>query len=107
MLRAEETNNNVQRVKLYWLAYKRQLIRTAPHHVRADILDPQYVVDDFQSATKQHVRHLKSRGMTRYFDIRRINRQHLDAVDEDEMKDEMNTMTVLMSHHGTVYDLSL
>ena len=87
VLREEETNDKVQRVKLYWLAYKTQLIRAAPHHVRADILGPQHLLDDLQTATNQ-VRQLKSRGVTRYFDLRRVNRQQLDDVEEDEMKDE-------------------
>ena len=35
-----------------WL-YKTQFIRAAPHHVRADILGPQHLMDDLQSATNQ------------------------------------------------------
>ena len=31
------------KVNTYWLAYKSQLIRAAPHHVRGDILGPQHV----------------------------------------------------------------
>ena len=51
------------RVHVYWLAYKTQLIRCAPHHVRADIKGSQHALDDVQSALTT-VRQLKSRGVT-------------------------------------------
>ena len=46
--------------------------RAAPHHVRADILGPQHVLEDLQSALNK-VRQLKSRGVTRFYDLRRVN----------------------------------
>ena len=46
-------------VKTYWLAYKTQLIRAAPHHVRGDILGPEHVIDDLQKSLNM-VRQLKS-----------------------------------------------
>ena len=58
-----EADTAAPKVKTYWLAYKTQLIRAAPHHVRADILGPQHVLEDLQSALNK-VRQLKSRGVT-------------------------------------------
>ena len=75
------------KIKTYWLAYKSQLVRAAPHHVRGDILGPQHVLDDMQAALNT-VRQLKSRGVTRYYDLRRANRQQLDDVEEDEQQDD-------------------
>lgn len=40
------------RVHAYWLAYKTQLIRRAPHHVRADIKGSQHALDDVQAALR-------------------------------------------------------
>ena len=37
-----------------------------------------FCMDDLQSAMNQ-VRQLKSRGVTRHFDLRRVNRQHLET----------------------------
>lgn len=74
-------------VKTYWLAYKTQLIRAAPHHVRGDILGPDHVIDDLQKALNQ-VRHLKSRGVTRWYDLQRVNKQRLDDVEDDEQLDD-------------------
>ena len=74
-------------VKTYWLAYKTQLIRAAPHHVRSDILGPEHVIDDLQKSLNL-VRQLKSRGVTRWYDLNRVNRQRLEDVDDDEQIDE-------------------
>ena len=76
-----EAQTEATKIKTYWLAYKSQLVGAAPHHVRGDILGPQHVLDDMQAAT---VRQLKSRGVTRYYDLRRANRQQLDDVEDDE-----------------------
>ena len=70
------------------LAYKTQLIRAAPHHhVRGDILGPEHVLDDLQTALN-HVRQLKSRGVTRCYDLLKVNRQRLEEVEEDEQQDD-------------------
>ena len=82
-----EADTAAPKVKTYWLAYKTQLIRAAPHHVRADILGHQHVLEDLQSALNK-VRQLKSRGVTRFYDLRRVNRQQLDDVEEDEQHTE-------------------
>ena len=74
-------------VKTYWLSYKTQLIRAAPHHVRGDILGPEHVLDDLQSALN-HVRQLKSRGVTRCYDLLKVNRQRLEEVEEEEQHDD-------------------
>ena len=74
-------------VKTYWLSYKTQLIRAAPHHVRGDILGPEHVLDDLQSALN-HVRQLKSRGVTRCYDLLKVNRQRLEEVEKDEQQND-------------------
>ena len=84
-----EATTDAAKIKTYWLAYKSQLVRAAPHHVRGDILGPQHVLDDMQAALNT-VRQLKSRGVTRYYDLRRSNRQQLDDVEEDEQQDDLN-----------------
>ena len=57
------------RVHVYWLAYKTQLVRCAPHHVRADIKGSQHAL-----AALTTVRQLKSRGVTRYYDLHQLNK---------------------------------
>ena len=66
------------RVHVYWLAYKTQLIKCAPHHVRADIKGSQHALDDVQSALTT-VRQLKSRGVTRYCDLHQLNKSNLTS----------------------------
>ena len=89
VLREEDPDapTEATKVNTYWLAYKSQLIRAAPHHVRGDILGPQHVLDDLQASLNM-VRQLKSRGVTRYYDLRRVNRQQLEDVEEDEQYDD-------------------
>ena len=70
-------------VSVYWLAFKSQLIRCAPHHVRADVKSFNHAIDDTQKALNT-VRQLRSRGVTRFYDLQRTNRQNLADVEEDE-----------------------
>ena len=55
-----------QRVHVYWLAYKTQLIRRAPHHVRTDIKSIGHALDDAQQAlsTVQQLRYVGSLATT-------------------------------------------
>ena len=70
--------------KVYWIAYKTQLIRCAPHHVRSDYTTADHSIEDLQSAKKE-VQGLKSRGVTRFLDLNLLNRNHIDDVlEEDE-----------------------
>ena len=69
----QEAQTEATKIKTYWLAYKSQLVRAAPHHV----------LDDMQAALNTE-RQLKSRGVTRCYDLRRANRQQLDDVEDDE-----------------------
>ena len=87
IMREEYPDSRKPTIKTYWLAYKTQLIRAAPHHVRGDILGPERVIDDLQKSLNM-VRQLKSRGVTRWYDLQRVNRQRLDDVDEDEQIDD-------------------
>ena len=75
------------RVHVYWLAYKTQLIRCAPHHVRADIKGSQHALDNVQAALTT-VRQLKSRGVTRYYDLHQLNKNNLVDVDSDAHMDD-------------------
>ena len=70
-------------VSVYWLAFKTQLIRCAPHHVRADVKSFNHAIEDTQTALNT-VRQLKSRGVTRFYDLHRVNRQNLADVEDDE-----------------------
>ena len=62
---------------VYWLAWKTQLLRCSPHHVRADFTTANNQVVDAKLAIKE-VQSLKSRGVTRYLDLDRVNKhEHL------------------------------
>eukprot|EP00435_Cladocopium_sp_Y103_P020469 s5461_g5.t1 len=88
----------------YWICYKTQLIRCAPHHCRPDFHAlATNVIDNLEEAknvlrqiksrgAKNVLRQIKSRGVTRYLDLSRVNRQHIDDIEEDEemMSDSSN-----------------
>ena len=71
------------RPRLYWLAFKTQLIRAAPHHVRPNFEDISAGVDGLDAA-RRDVDGLRSRGVTRFLDLSRVNRRNIDDIDDDE-----------------------
>ena len=71
------------RPHLYWIAHGTQLLRCAPHHVRADFRTADTVIGGLVEA-RRIVGQLKSRGVTRYLDLERVNKRNIDDVDEDE-----------------------
>ena len=72
---------------VYWLAFKTQLIRCAPHHVRPDFTNSsQTLLGSLQDA-KRHLQSLKSRGVTRYLDLNVANKRNIDDVDDEEQED--------------------
>ena len=81
--RRPNTEDSESPVSVYWLAYKTQLIRCAPHHVRADVRNLNHSIEDTRDALNL-VRQLKSRGVTRFYDLHRVNRQNLADVEDDE-----------------------
>ena len=78
-----------RRPHVYWLAYKTQLIRCAPHHVRADVKSVGHVLDDVQKALNS-VRQLRSRGVTRCYDLHKLNKHDIVDAEEDEHRDDPN-----------------
>ena len=70
----------------YCLAWKTQLLRYVPHHVRADLTSMANQIEDAKEA-KKAVAGLRSRGVTRFLDLERINKHNLDDLDDDEMSD--------------------
>ena len=69
---------------VYWLAHKTQLIRAAPHHVRPDFTSIEdTAVENLKDATST-LQALKSRGVTRYVDLNKANKQDLFDVEEHE-----------------------
>ena len=75
------------RPAVYWLAFKTQLIRCAPHHVRPDFTNAsQTLLGNLQEA-KRHLRDLNSRGVTRYLDLNVSNRRNLDDIEDDEQEE--------------------
>ncbi len=70
--------------RVYWISYKTQLIRCAPHHVRSDFTSSEHVLEDLQAAKKE-VQALKSRGVTRFLDLQAVNKRDIDDIlEEDE-----------------------
>ena len=69
--------------KVYWLAYKTQLIRAAPHHVRSDYQSTEHAIEDIQLA-KREIQGLKSRGVTRFLDLSMLNRNNVDDILEED-----------------------
>ena len=69
---------------IYWICHKTQLLRCAPHHCRPDFRQiTNNVVDNLLEA-KEVLRQVKSRGVTRFLDLNRLNRQYIDDINEDE-----------------------
>eukprot|EP00435_Cladocopium_sp_Y103_P051490 s1436_g16.t1 len=60
-----------------------QLLRAAPHHVRPNFVDLQVGIDGLQAA-RHAIAGLKSRGVTRFLDLGRLNRRNIDDVEDDE-----------------------
>ena len=74
-----------EKPELYWLAYKTQLIRCSPHHVRADFTAADTQLADAQEARRE-VASLRSRGVTRFLDLNKINRRRrLEDFNEDDI----------------------
>ena len=72
---------------VYWLAFKTQLIRCAPHHVRPDFTNSsQTLLGNLQDA-KRHLQDLKSRGVTRCLDLNVSNKKNIDDIDDEEQED--------------------
>ena len=77
-------NDEQGNASVYWICHKTQLLRCAPHHVRPDFRTIcKNVVDNLQEA-KDVLRDAKSRGVTRFLDLNKLNRQHIDDINEDE-----------------------
>ena len=68
---------------VYWLSHGTQLLRCAPHHVRQDFRSVETTIGGLEVA-RQAVASLKSRGVTRFLDLDRLNKRNIDEVDEDE-----------------------
>lgn len=60
-----------------------QLIRCAPHRVRADIKSIGHTLDDAQQNLFT-VQQLRSRGVTRYYDLHRLNKRILAEIESDD-----------------------
>ena len=71
------------RPRLYWLAFKTQLIRAAPHNLRPNFEDISAGIDGLDAA-RCDVDGLRSRGVTRFLDLSRLNRRNIDDIDGDE-----------------------
>ena len=71
---------------VYWICHKTQLLRAAPHHVRADFraMDDQPTALDEVEEAKTDLRNLKSRGVTRYRDLNLSNKADIMDLNSDE-----------------------
>ena len=73
---------------VYWLARKTQLIRAAPHHVRPDCTAiEETAVENLRDAAAT-LQSLKSRGVTRFIYLNRVNKP--DLLDVEEHEEEMS-----------------
>lgn len=70
---------------VYWVAHGSQLLRCAPHHVRPDFrqVGGETSIGGLESA-RRAVSELKSRGVTRFIDLNKLNKRRLEEVDTDE-----------------------
>ena len=69
---------------VYWIAHKTQLLRCAPHHGRPDFhVSSTTAIDDVKEASRL-LHGLKSRGVLRFLDLGRVNKRHINEVEEDE-----------------------
>eukprot|EP00438_Fugacium_kawagutii_P009740 Skav214264 [mRNA] locus=scaffold1877:74991:79319:+ [translate_table: standard] len=74
---------------VYWIAHGTQLIRCAPHHVRPDFHQMETTSVGGLEEARRSVMELKSRGVTRFLDLERINKRQLDdMLTEDEAMDD-------------------
>ena len=73
---------------VYWLAHKTQLIRAAPHHVRPEFNHLENTAVENLEDANRVLQSLKSRGVTRFIDLDKVNRQNLLDVDEHEEEEE-------------------
>lgn len=68
---------------VYWISHGTQLLRCAPHHVRPDFRSVETSIGGLEAA-RQAVASLKSRGVTRFTDLSRLNKRNIDEVEDDE-----------------------
>ena len=73
---------------MYWIGHKTQLLRCAPHHVRADFrAGAENALEEVEKA-KIEVKELKSRGVTRYHDLNLLNKASIDDVNTNEFLED-------------------
>ena len=85
---------------VYWIAHQTQLLRCAPQHVRADYRVASDTNIGGLEEARRVVSELKSRGVTRFVDLQRANKRHIEEVqsDEEELFDDDDGAMVLLDH---------
>ena len=77
---------------IYWLGYKSQLLRCAPHHVRPEIGRSSSTLLGDLKVAKDVVQKLRSRGVTHFADLTIKNRNNIDDFGSgDEVMDELDS----------------
>ena len=77
-------DNEDGRPHIYWIGYKSQLLRAAPHHVRPEIgKSTDSLAGNLQDA-KDVIKSLKSHGVTRFVDLSIQNKRNIDDIGTDE-----------------------
>ena len=76
----------------YWIAHGTQLLRCAPHHVRADFQQADTTVIGGLEEARRSVMELKSRGVTRFIDLERANKRQIEDIESDDeaMDDDLD-----------------
>ena len=75
---------------VYWLAHKTQLIRATPHHGRPEFNHLENTAIDNLEDANRVLQSLKSRGVTRFIDLDKVNRQNLLDIDEHEEEEDLD-----------------
>ena len=76
----------------YWIAHGTQLLRCAPHHVRAGFQQAGATVIGGLEEARRSVVELKSRGVTRFIDLARANKRQIEDIqsDDEAMDDDLD-----------------
>ena len=80
----EDDDDDEGKPVTYWIAHGTQLLRCAPHHVRADFQQADTTVIGGLEEARRSVMELKSRGVTRFIDLDKANKRQIEDIQSDD-----------------------